>query len=140
MSLIENKTFELWKDFRGEVVSINHRLGSDFFSVQNFPTDYFQKYNPSSQFEKWAAVEVTGHENIPKNLEAFVLPAGLYAVFHYVGSSANAAEVFQFIYGEWLPDSDFQLDNRPHFEVLGEKYKNNDPISEEDIWIPIKPK
>lgn len=25
-----------------------------------------------------------------------------------------------------------------HFEILGEKYKNNDPLSEEDIWIPIK--
>jgi len=23
---------------------------------------------------------------------------------------------------------------------LGDKYKNNDPNSEEEIWIPIKPK
>lgn len=38
----------------------------------------------------------------------------------------------------WLPASDYNLDNRPHFEVLGEKYKNNDPTSEEEIWIPIK--
>jgi hypothetical protein len=28
----------------------------------------------------------------------------------------------------------------PHFEVLGDKYKNNDPSSEEEVWIPIKPK
>jgi AraC family transcriptional regulator len=32
------------------------------------------------------------------------------------------------------------LDDRPHFEVLGEKYKNNDPTSEKEIWIPILPK
>jgi len=32
------------------------------------------------------------------------------------------------------------LDNRPHFEVLGEKYKNGDPESEEEIWIPVKEK
>jgi AraC family transcriptional regulator len=31
------------------------------------------------------------------------------------------------------------LDQRPHVEVMGEKYKNNDPDSEEEIWIPIKP-
>ena len=32
------------------------------------------------------------------------------------------------------------LDNRPHFEVLGGKYKNNDSNSEEEIWIPVKQK
>ncbi len=39
-----------------------------------------------------------------------------------------------------LPNSEYELENRPHFEVLGEKYKNNDPNSEEEIWIPIKKK
>jgi AraC family transcriptional regulator len=41
---------------------------------------------------------------------------------------------------EWLPNSAYALDDRPHFEALGEQYKNNDPNSEEEIWIPIKPK
>ncbi|MFM9945765.1 MAG: GyrI-like domain-containing protein, partial [Bacteroidia bacterium] len=44
------------------------------------------------------------------------------------------------IYGTWIPNSEYNLDNRPHFEILGEKYKNNHPDSEEEIWIPIKPK
>jgi AraC family transcriptional regulator len=39
-----------------------------------------------------------------------------------------------------LPNSAYALDDRAHFEVLGEKYKNNDPSSEEEIWIPIKVK
>jgi predicted transcriptional regulator YdeE len=29
-------------------------------------------------------------------------------------------------------------DDRPHFEVLGKNYKNNDPVSEEEIWIPVR--
>lgn len=29
----------------------------------------------------------------------------------------------------WLPNSDYLLDDRPHFELLGDKYKNNDPNS-----------
>jgi AraC family transcriptional regulator len=41
-------------------------------------------------------------------------------------------------FSTWLPDSEYRLDVRPHFEVLGEKYKNDDPESEEEIWIPIK--
>jgi AraC family transcriptional regulator len=39
-----------------------------------------------------------------------------------------------------LPNLGYTLDDRAHFEVLGEKYKNNDPLSEEEIWIPIKKK
>ena len=34
--------------------------------------------------------------------------------------------------------SEYEFDNRPQFEILGEKYKNNAPDSEEEIWIPIK--
>lgn len=30
------------------------------------------------------------------------------------------------------------MDDRAHFEVLGERYKNNDLSSEKEIWIPIK--
>jgi len=52
----------------------------------------------------------------------------------------GGSSFFQKIYTVWLPASDYVLDNRPHFEVLGDKYKNNDPSSEEEVWIPIKPK
>jgi AraC family transcriptional regulator len=31
----------------------------------------------------------------------------------------------------------FEVDDRPHFEILGIRYRNNDPNSEEEIWIPI---
>ena len=41
---------------------------------------------------------------------------------------------------KWLPHSNYNLDDRPHFNVLGDKYKNNDPDSEEDVYIPIKEK
>jgi AraC family transcriptional regulator len=37
-----------------------------------------------------------------------------------------------------VTNSKYLLDNRPHFETLGEKYKNEDPSSEEEVWIPIK--
>ena len=69
-------------------------------------------------------------------MEPFSLEGGLYAVFDYKGSS-NDSSVFQYIFGTWLPNSAYKLANRPHFEVLGINYRNNDPSSEEEIWIPI---
>jgi AraC family transcriptional regulator len=56
------------------------------------------------------------------------------------GAASDGPKTFQYIFGTWLPDSEYLIDNRPHFEILGEKYKNEDPTSEEEIWIPIKPK
>lgn len=140
MSHVENRTSELWREFIPQISTISSRVGTHRFSLQNFPDNYFLNFDPGTQFEKWAAVEVSENGNLPSGVEALIIPPGLFAVFHYVGSSAEAQKVFQYIYGQWVTSSDYQLDNRPHFEVLGEKYNNNDPSSEEDIWIPVRPR
>ena len=138
MSLSNNKTGELWRSFMPRRREIGNKLNSEMFSMQVYdrPVDFG---NLDQEFEKWAAVEVSDFDAIPDGMETFTLKGGLYAVFQYKGSSTDNT-IFQFIFGTWLPNSDYLLDNRPHFEILGEKYKNADPNSEEDIWIPIKPK
>jgi AraC family transcriptional regulator len=50
----------------------------------------------------------------------------------------TASKTFEYIFETWLPNSDYLVDNRLHFELLGEKYKNKDLDSEEEIWIPIQ--
>ncbi|RYE38364.1 MAG: GyrI-like domain-containing protein, partial [Sphingobacteriales bacterium] len=42
------------------------------------------------------------------------------------------------IFTEWLPNSAYELDDRPHFELLGSKYKNDDAESEEEIFVPVR--
>ncbi|MGB3150606.1 MAG: GyrI-like domain-containing protein [Maribacter sp.] len=137
MSLAKNRTGALWSGFMPRRNEIENRVGVNFFSMQVFPTDYHLKFNPERLFQKWATVEVTNFESIPEDMEVFILKTGLYAVFDYKGSSTDPT-IFQYIYNEWLPNSEYELDDRPHFEVLGTKYRNNDPNSEEEIWIPIK--
>ncbi|MBK8342237.1 MAG: GyrI-like domain-containing protein [Bacteroidetes bacterium] len=66
-----------------------------------------------------------------------IIPAGKYAVFYYKGLNTDHS-IFNYIFQDWIPQSGYQLDDRPHFDVLDERYKNNDPESEEEIWIPIK--
>ena len=76
---------------------------------------------------------------VPDGMECFNLDGGLYAVFLHKGAAATGAKTFQYIFNTWLPASEYNIDTtRPHFELLGEKYKNNDPDSEEEIWIPVK--
>lgn len=137
MSIEENKTGQLWSGFAPKIKEIQNRAGNDKFSLQMYSMDHFRVFDLSKAFEKWALVEVSSFDNIPIEMEKFELEGGPYAVFDYKGSSADSS-VFQYIFGEWLPNSGYQLDHRPHFEILGEKYKNNDPESKEEIWIPIK--
>ncbi|MCL6274765.1 GyrI-like domain-containing protein [Muricauda sp. 2012CJ35-5] len=137
MNLVQNKTGQLWRQFAPRIKEIGNRVTADKISMQIYPTDYYSAFSPARQFEKWATLEVSEFENIPKGMESFDLIGGLYAVFDYKGSSADTT-IYQYIFSEWIPNSAFVVDDRPHFEVLGKNYKNNDPNSEEEIWIPIK--
>ena len=92
------------------------------------------------EFERWAAMEVTHFESIPADMEAFIMEEGLYAVFLHKGAASSGPNTFKYIFETWLPNSGYIYDDRPQFEILGEKYKNEDPDSEEEIWIPIKHK
>lgn len=139
MSLVNNLTGQLWGQFGPQIKTIKNRIGEDKISMQVYPSNYYTQFSPANEFEKWATVEVSSFEDQPEGLQPFELQGGLYAVFDYKGSSADT-RIFQYIFSEWLPKSGFVVDDRPHFEVLGPKYKNNDSNSEEEIWIPIREK
>lgn len=140
MTFSNNKTFELWRSFMPYLKEIRNCVSPDLYSLQIYPPSFYENFNPNTEFEKWAAIEVTDFADVPGNLLTYNLTGGLYAVFLYKGLPGAASETFQFILGTWLPESVYSLDNRPHFELLGEKYKNDDPNSEEEIWIPIRPR
>lgn len=139
MSFAENKTTKLWSSFMPRRKEITNNIGPGLYSLQVYAPSFFDQFDPEAVFEKWAAVEVTDYDKVPTGMEPFILPGGLYSVFLYHGSPGAAPVVFQYIFSNWLPQSGYILDNRPHFEILGERYKNDDPDSEEEIWIPIKP-
>ena len=139
MSFANNTTPALWEGFMPRKKEIQNVVGSDLYSIQSYGADFFKNFDPLKTFNKWAAVEVSDFDSVPAGMEGFILPQGLYAVFYYKGLNTDPS-IFQYILGTWLPASGYQLDSRPHFEVLGPKYKNNDPESEEEIWIPIQKK
>jgi AraC family transcriptional regulator len=138
MSLSINKTRELWQDFLRLRKEIKNQVGKDLYSIQLYDDHYFRTFSPHSTFEKLAAVEVTHFDEVPHGMEHFTMPSGMYAVFIHRGGAGAGPATFNYIFSTWLPNSEYHLDNRPHFEVLGEKYKNDDPNSEEEIWIPIR--
>jgi len=140
MSLSTDKTVDLWRSFMPMRKEIKNIIGNELYSMQVYSQTYFNDFNPNTEFEKWACMEVTDFDSIPNEMESFTLKGGLYAVFLHKGTASEGQKTFQYIFETWLPNSVYVLDNRPHFEILGAKYKNEDTDSEEELSIPIKHK
>jgi AraC family transcriptional regulator len=69
-----------------------------------------------------------------------ILPAGKYAVGRFELSSHEFEEAWTGVMGGWLPQSGYQCDDRPCFEI----YQNDPKQHPEgkcvvDICVPVKP-
>jgi AraC family transcriptional regulator len=141
MTYSNNTTFELWRSFMSRRDEIKNSLSADLFSIQVYGNNFdFTNFDLNAEFDKWAGVEVSDFNSIPEELESFTLKDGLYAVFIHIGPASEGEKTFNYIFQTWLPHSDYTIDDRPHFEILGKKYRHNVEDSEEEIWIPIKTK
>lgn len=139
MTYSQNRTAELWKSFMPFRNSIKNKVGQDYYSIEIYgDADFFKKFDPNKEYEKWAAIKVEGKEQIPQDMKILIIPEGDYAVFNYKGKSTEAGNAYQYIMTQWMPNSAYLLDNRPHFAIMGEKYQNDHPESEEELWVPIK--
>jgi AraC family transcriptional regulator len=137
MSRVKGAQHIVWSQFMPRRHEIQNAITSDLISLHEYPVGYFEKFDPTKEFDYWALQEVSNHDNIPAGLMHFTLASGDYAVFLHRGSAVDVG-LFQYIFAEWIPNSEYNIDERPHFEVLGQRYKQGDPASEEEIFIPIK--
>lgn len=140
MNLLEDTTAQLWRGFMPRRKEINNVVGIELYSIQVFPDTYFNSFSLYKKFEKWAAVEVTAAGKAPEGMEVISVPLGLYAVFVHKGTIMEGNIALQNIFKKWIPHSNYEVDLRPHITIMGEKYKHDDPQSEEEFWIPMKAK
>lgn len=115
MSLSSNKTAELWQSFTPRRKEIHNIIGADLYSMQKYDASFFSAFNPNTKSEKWAAVTVADFNQIPDEMAPIVLAGGLYAVFVHKGDMTTASKTFQDIFGTWLPNAEYILDDRITF-------------------------
>lgn len=116
---------------------IQHKLNEDVLDLQIYPEGYFDQFDPTRKFMKYACVEVNDEAICPEGMELLELQAGKYAIFTQALKDYDPS-IFEYIYGEWLPSSSHQLDSRPHFDVLSEEIQKRNPNALQTIWIPIR--
>lgn len=75
--------------------------------------------------------ENSGQENVK------IIKGGNFAVYNFKGYSQDIFLAFKGIFNVWLPESNYQLDNRSGFEIYTAVDCENDYF-EMDICIPVK--
>lgn len=79
----------------------------------------------------------TTKDNNYSDLESLEIPASSWAVFSVRGDFPQAMQdTTARIYSEWLPSTDYKLNELPNFSFTDYNETNKDVYSE--IWIPIK--
>ncbi|TJY32486.1 GyrI-like domain-containing protein [Pontimicrobium aquaticum] len=135
---ISEDTGKLARQFMPRLKAIKNRVYNNTLSLQNYNDFDYRKVAPTMTFEKWIGVEVDDFDEVPEGMETLTINSGNYIVIDFKGSMQAFVKQWNYLHAEWLPNSEYKLDNRPHFEKLNLSYSPLNAINEEEIWIPIK--
>lgn len=87
-----------------------------------------------------ACAPVLHPAQLPQELEVRHLPGGLYARFTHSGPLAEIGDTMRRIYTEWLPQSEYRLDDRPELEHYDGRFRPDLGQTVFDVLIPVKRK
>ncbi|MFT5158852.1 MAG: AraC family transcriptional regulator [Paracoccaceae bacterium] len=126
----------LWSAFRPSVAGIANRVGDDAFGIYE---EYCENQD-SIGFSYICAVEVSDFDTIPKGMIARTIPQHLYAAFRHKGPISYLPETLKYIWGSWLPKSDYDYVDKPDFELYAPGANPNDPEKTLYLYIPVTKK
>lgn len=98
---------------------------------------WFAHQDPGSIFF-FVALEVENFDSIPMQFTAKTLPAQKYLRFYHKGLSNQVGYTYQYIYEEYLPETNYKLPHLFNFEYYPPEHKgpyNEESVSE--IYIPV---
>ena len=75
--------------------------------------------------------------NLEDSINVNALPGGKYAVYKVKHTAEDIGKAWNDLFSAWLPESGYQVDDRPIFERYINNIDNNEITSE--ICIPVKP-
>lgn len=86
---------------------------------------------------------ITVPEGFPEsedtNIAYRILPGGLYALYKFYDTIDKLAIAYQSVYGQWLPSSTYEPDDRHALEFcMNDPYSDPEGKAKVDLYIPIK--
>lgn len=76
---------------------------------------------------------------LPAGTEELLRPAGSYAKLEYTGPYADMKDAYRWLYGVWLPQSGYEISDRPGFEAYLNSPVDTKPEDlRSDIFLPVE--
>lgn len=115
----------------------------DVIAGKKYPERFYQVqfWMPKREYESlffFLALEVENIENIPIQFTAKTLPEQQYLRFYHRGYANQVGLTYDYIYNNYLPDTNFKLPHHFNFEYYGKESLgpyNENSVSE--IYIPV---
>ena len=86
------------------------------------------------------AISVPPDTEVTGEISKMEIPAGTYALARFRLGEKEYQEAWNWVYGEWLPNSGYEPEDRPCFEMyLNDASEDPEGKSELDICIAVKP-
>ncbi len=132
----KNNCPQLWQEFMKRYAEIKNAIpiSESYGLMCTGEEDYVD-----GKFDYIASVAVSGLEDIPEGMVGAEVPAATYAVFTHKGKLDRIDDTYEYIYGTWFQNSEYEPVGSNEFELYDERYTGNDD-SEFDIYIPVKTK
>ncbi len=123
-----------WGRFMNEVNTIKNQVMPErYYQVQ-----FWSEKQDLGGMYFFTGIEVSKAQNINPLFVVKSIPAGNYLRFIHKGLANKVGYTYKYIYNQFLPDTDFNLNKSFNFEYYGEKclgpYNEN---SESEIYIPV---
>lgn len=125
---------KLWSAFRPYRDNIPNRVGTDFFGIY----ENYEESDDNTTFVYICAAQVENFDDVPDGLITRELTAQTYARFTHTGPLANLENTLRYIWGSWLPKSEYEYAEKPDFELLPASFNDADPNNKVYLNIPIK--
>ena len=86
----------------------------------------------------FAGISIPENTDVEPPLEAAIIAGGRYAVFRYRGPYTGFEDCYEWIYGEWLKNCQFDLRDEPGFaQYLNPAHTTPSELLS-DIYIPLQ--
>ncbi len=92
---------------------------------------------PEDKLRMSLCVTVPSDTKVDGEIGKMKLEAARYAIAHFELTSGDFQKAWEWLYGEWLPNSGYQPDDKPYFETYPKKPQGGKFVV--DFCIPVKP-
>ena len=123
----------LWSAFRPSVSQITNRVGTDAFGIYE---EYHEKED-NVGLRYICSVEVADFDNVPEGMTPRIIPEHLYVAFRHQGPLSFLPETLKYIWGSWLPKSNYEYVEKPDFELYAPGTQPEDTDKILFLYIPV---